>query len=172
MPEGEPGGTVRRTGWQTLIAAALGGLGVGWLVFDVPDRFGLPLPQLPLIASAAIGLLALSVGFLAWSNHRAVQVRREKVARRRAVTLLVLGKTCLVAGVGLAFGYAAVIVFFVNRLAAELARQRVVSSVVAVVAAAGLAIAGSLLERSCLIPGPPDGDATPKGLPGSSGSPD
>ncbi len=172
MSQHEPGGTVRRTGWQTLAVAAVAGAGVGWLVFDVPDRFGLSLPPLPLIASIVIGLLALSVGFLAWTTHRKVQVRREPMAQGRAVAILALGKACLVAGVGLAFGYGAVIVFFLNRLAAELVRERVISAAVAVVTATALALAGGFLERACMIPGPPSGDATPKDVPGSPSSAD
>lgn len=172
MPEHEPGGTVRRTGWQTLGVAAVAGAGIGWLLFDVPERFGLPLPPLPLIASIVIGLLAVSVGFLAWTTHRKVQVRREPIMRNRAVAILALGKACLIAGVGLAFGYGSVIVFFLHRLAAELARERVISAVVAAVAATGLAVAGGFLERACMVPGPPSGDATPKDLPRSPSSPD
>lgn len=172
MAQREPGGTVRRTGWQTLGVAAVAGAGVGWLLFDVPDRFGLPLPPLPLIASIVIGLLALSVGFLAWTTHRRVQVRREPMAQGRAVAILALGKACLIAGVALAFGYGAVIAYFLNRLGAELPRERVISAIVAVVTSTGLAIAGGLLERACIIPGPPSGDATPKDVPRSPSSAD
>lgn len=171
MPDPETGGTVALTSWQSVVAALLLGVGLGWLMYAVPERFGWPLPLLPLLGSGAIAILALAVGFLAWSTHRRIQVRREPVANVGAVALLVLGKTCYLGGAGMAGGYAAVIFFFWNRLAAELARERVVSSTVAVVASIGLAIAGALLERSCRIPGPPTGDATPKGLPGSPSTP-
>ncbi len=172
MPDSEPQGTVAPTGWQSVVAAVLIGAGTGWLIFDVPDRLGWPLPALPMIGSGAIAVLAVSVGFAAWSTHRRIQVRREPVPPVRAVTLLVLGKTCLLAGAGMAAGYAVVFGYFLNRLAAELARERVISSAVAAVGAIGLAIGGAILERSCRIPGPPSGDATPKGLPRSPGSPD
>jgi hypothetical protein len=171
MPELEPRGTVALTGWQSVVAAALAGAGLGWLIYAIPERFGWPLPLVPLVGSVALVLASLAVGVLAWSTYRRVQVRRESVENARAVGLLVLGKACYLGGAGLAGGYATVIAFFWDRLTAEFARERVTSSVVAVVASIGLAIAGALLERACRIPGPPSGDATPKGLPESPSTP-
>jgi hypothetical protein len=171
MPHSDPEGTVRLTGWQSVIAAVLVGGGTGWLICAIPERFGWPLPLLPMVASGVIAVLAVVVGYLAWSTHRQIQRRRELMSDLRAVGLLALGKSCLLAGSGMLSGYAAVIVFFWNRLAAELARERVVSAAVAVVGSVGLAIAGALLERSCRIPGPPRGDATPKVLPESPSTP-
>jgi len=87
------------------------------------------------------------------------------------VQLLALGKTSLLAGAGLAGGYAAVAAFFWSRQEASTPREIVFSSVVAVVASAALATAGAFLERSCRIPGPPDEDATPPDIPGSADTP-
>ena len=109
----------------------------------------------------AIALFALLVGVQAVRTHRLVQVRREELPARKAVALLVLGKTCVLAGAGLAAGYAAVAAYFWSRQDAMLPRQRVLSSVVAVVVSVALAVAGAFLERACRIPRTTDEDATP-----------
>lgn len=165
-------GTVAATKWQQVVAAVIAGAGVGWLIFAVPDRLGWPLPSLPLIASIALGGFAIVVGVLAGNTHRRIQIRREVTDPNRAVRLLVLGKTALIAGAALAAGYTSVIVYFLPHGAAELPRQRIVNSAIAVLGSVGLAIAGYFLERACRIPGPPSGDATPKNLPRTPVTPD
>jgi ABC-type Fe3+-siderophore transport system permease subunit len=51
--------------------------------------------------------------------------------------------------------------YFWSRQDAVLPRERVLSSVVAVVVSVALAVAGALLERACRIPHTTDDDATP-----------
>lgn len=172
MGESEPQGTVAPTGWQAVVAAVLIGAIIGWLLFAVPEMLSWPLPQLPLVVAVTIAVIAAAIAVQAVLTHRSIQVRRESVPASRAVMLLVLGKTCLLAGAGIASGYAAILVYFLPRLSAELPKQRVVSSAAAVLASIGLAIAGHFLERSCRIPGPPSGDATPGNVPGSQSTPD
>lgn len=164
-------GTVRPTGWQAVGVAVVVGAGVGWSLFTALDKFGAELPRLPLMVTLAIAVLAAVVGTQAVLAHRMIQVRRQPVAPGRAVALLVLGKYCLLAGAGLAGGYAAVAAYFWSRLEASLPREIVVSSAAAVVASVALGIAGAFLERACRIPGPPDEDATPPDIPGSADTP-
>ncbi len=171
MVGNDPRPSVRATRWPAVVTALLLGSGLGWLIFELPDRWGWQLPRLPLLGSGAIAVLALGVGFLAWGTRRHVQYRRETIPRARAVMLLALGKTAILAGVGMAGGYAAVIVMFVDRLAAELARERVINATIAVVGAIGLAIAGAFLERALRSPEPPSADATPNDVPLSPKSP-
>lgn len=162
MSAGPPTGpTVAATGWQAVAAAALLGAGCGWLLFAGLDALGLPAPQLPIVVTFAIALFAVLVGVQAVRTHRLVQVRREELPARRAVALLVLGKTSVLAGAGLAAGYAAVAAYFWSRQDAALPRERVLSSGVAVGASVALAVAGALLERACRIPPTADDDATP-----------
>jgi len=156
-----PRPTVAATSWQAVAAAALLGGGCGWLLFAGLDALGMPAPQLPIVVTFAIALFALLVGVQAVRTHRLVQVRREELPARKAVALLVLGKTCVLAGAGLAAGYAAVAAYFWSRQDAMLPRQRVLSSVVAVVVSVALAVAGAFLERACRIPRTTDEDATP-----------
>jgi len=163
------GPTVAPTGWQAIGVAVVVGAGIGWSMFTAFDALDWPSPQLPIVVTFAIGLLALIVAAQAVRTHRMIQVRHREPPARRAVALLVLGKTCVLAGAGLAAGYAAVAAYFWSRQDALLPRERVASSLVAVVASVGLAVAGALLEKACQIPRPPDDDATPPPDPGAGG---
>jgi hypothetical protein len=168
MAEVPPSGSVAPTGWQAIGVALVAGAGVGWSVFSALDIFGAPLPQLPLAVTLLIAVLAALIGAQAAVTHRAIQVRRQRIAARRAVALLVLGKAALLTGAGLAGGYLAIAAYSWTRQDATLPRERVISSAVAVVASVALAAAGAFLERSCRIPGPPNEDATPPTIQPSS----
>lgn len=170
MGKPEPG-SVKTTTWQQVVAAVFVGTGIGWLIFAVPNGFGWPLPAIPLIASLALLGFAVVVAVLARKTHRSIQRRRDPIQPVRAVRLLVLGKSALLAGAGLAAGYLAAILYSLPHWAAVLPRERIVNAAIAMVASIGLAIGGHFLERACRIPGPPSGDATPGGLPGSPASP-
>jgi hypothetical protein len=163
----QPGRTVGPLRWQAVLASVLLGAGFGWLVFAIPDEFGWPLPQIPMAPALLIAVSAISSWVLAGVTHRRIQVRHQHIDPHRAVTLLALAKTCVLAGAGLAAGYGAVIVTFVPRMAAELPRQRVLVSVVAVISGVVLAGAGIFLERACRVPRPPKGDA-PKDVRGNA----
>lgn len=172
MPKPEPKGTVRPTSPQMVATSALLGGGIGWLLFAVSESFGWPLPQLPLVVAVVIAVIAALIAVQARTTHRRIQVRAERLDPDRALALLVLGKATFIAGAGMVGGYVAVALYFVQRMAAELPRERVISSLVAIVASLGLAVAGAFLERACRIPGPPGGDATPKDVPRSESLPD
>ncbi|MCE1174131.1 MAG: DUF3180 domain-containing protein [Propionibacteriales bacterium] len=171
MPEPDAQPSVQPTGWQTVVVAVIVGVGLGWFGCAIPDAAGWPLPSPGWVGAALIAVLALAVGFLAWSTYRRLQVRREHIAAGRAVRLLVLGKATLLLGAAMAGGYTAMIAYLIGRVSAEVWTPRVIIAVGAVVASILLAIAGAFLQRSCRIPGPPHGDATPSGLPGSPPSP-
>jgi len=161
MAEPGPQPTLRPTGWQTVGVAAVVGAGLGWLLFSVLELLDLPLPQLPLAVVATTAVLAVFTAIQAWATHRAVQVRHELLEPQRAVRLLILGKASLLVGAGLAGAYAAIAGYSVSRWEAVLPRERVISSLVAVIASLGLAVAGAFLERACRIPPSTDDDATP-----------
>jgi hypothetical protein len=166
MGEQLPRPTVTPTGWRPVVAAALVGAGVGWLLFALPDRLGAPLPALPLVVTVTVVLLAGTCWALAIRTHRLVQVRRRQLDANRAVRLLAFAKASVLTGALLGGGYLAVALYSVQRWSADLPRERVVSSVIATVASVALAAAGGFLERSCRIPPSGDGDATPNRLPG------
>jgi len=165
MTPGGPasGGSVEATRGRTLALAALVGGAGGWLLFAIPESLGFGPPLVPTAAALVIALVALGVAGFAVTTHRTIQRRRQFIEPSRAVALLALGKTALLAGVGLAAGYAAAAVYFWPRVEAELPRERIIAAILAAVASLGLAASGFFLERACRIPRPPDDDtsATP-----------
>ncbi len=166
MPGPTPG-TVSPTGWQAVGVAVVVGAGFGWSGFTALDRLTGEVPQVPLVITLLLLVLAAAVGTQAAFTHRTIQLRRRPVPPRRAVTLLVLGKSCLLAGAALAGGYFAIAAFLWRRLELNLPLERVVNPGVAFLGGAALAVAGALLERACRVPRPPKPDATPPTLPGS-----
>lgn len=165
MPERSPRPSVTPTGWGPVLLAALVGAGTGWLLFAIPDRFGGALPALPPVVTVTVVLLAVACWALAVRTHRSVQVRREPIEPARAVRLLAFAKASVVTGALLAGGYLAIGLYSLGRWAADLPRERAISSAIAAVAGIALAVAGGFLERSCRIPPDGDGPATPTGLP-------
>lgn len=161
---GAPGPTVRPTTWRTVaLAVVIGGV-TGWLVLTGLESFGIALPRLPLLAVVPLVAIALAIAWQAVVTRRTVHVRRQTMPAQRAVFLLALGRTALLAGAGLAGAYAAVVIHGLPRLEAALPRERVIGAGATFVACLALAIAGYLLERACRIPEPPpgeDNDATP-----------
>lgn len=139
----------------TLLIAAVFGALAGWLIVVITNALDLVPPYVPWTAPAALAVIAALVGALAWSTHQRIHVRGERVDPERAVAFLVLGKASALAGALIAGGYLAFALLFVGRWEAEGPRERVVHSLLAVVAAVGLCVAGLLLERACKVP---DGD--------------
>jgi hypothetical protein len=142
----------------TIAIAALFGALAGWLVVVVANALDLVPPYVPWTAPAALAVIAALVGALAWSTHQRIHVRKERVEPERAVAFLVLGKASALAGALIAGGYLAFALLFAGRWDADGPRERVIRSLVAVVAAGGLCVAGLLLERACKVPGGDDQD--------------
>lgn len=147
------------TSITSLAVAFVFGALAGWLVVVVANALDLVAPYVPWTAPAALVVIAALVGALAWSTHQRIQVRKERVPPERAVAFLVLGKASALAGAVVAGGYLAFALMFVDRFEAAAPRERVIRALVAVVVAAGLSVAGLLLERACRVPdGDDDGD--------------
>lgn len=146
---------------RSLVAAALVGAAVGWLVVITANAFDLLPPRIPWSAPVGLVVFAALVGALAWSTHQRLQVRRERMEPRRAVAFLVLGKASALAGALVAGGYLGFALNFLTRLDAATPRDRVVRSAVAVVAGVALMAGGLLLERACKVPGSEDDESLP-----------
>lgn len=149
------------TPWTTLLIAAVFGALAGWLIVVIANALDLVPPYVPWTAPAALAVIAALVGALAWTTHQRIQVRNERVEPERAVAFLVLGKASALAGALIAGGYLTFALLFVGRWDADAPRERVIRSLVAVVAAVGLCVAGLLLERACKVPKGDDEDDTP-----------
>lgn len=158
-PAGDPSsGSVRSTSWTTLLIAAIFGALGGWLIVVIAGALDVVPPYVPWTAPGALAVIAALVGALAWSTHQRIQVRHERIEPERGVAFLVLGKASALAGALVAGGYLSFAMLFLGRWDAEGPRERVIRSLVAVVVAAGLCIAGLLLERACKVPGGDDED--------------
>lgn len=149
-----------------VIAAVFGALG-GWLVVVVSNALDFVPPYVPWTAPLALLIAAALVGVLAWTTWQQIQVRRERVDPGRAVALLVLGKASALAGAVTGGGYLAFALAFVGRWETDGPRERVVRSLIAVVAALALMAAGMLLERACRVPEGDDEDSNTQTEPNS-----
>ena len=151
-----PRGSVQRTPRIVIAVAALMGAGITWIGVTALESFAQPVPRIPLATAIIVGALAVLVGVLAWDTHRHIQVRRAPMEASRAVALLVLGKTAVIAGAGLAAAYLTLALLNLPRLDAPLPRERVVASGLAALASAGVGVAGWFLEGACRVPGSDD----------------
>ncbi len=150
--------TVGPTRGSHVIAAAVAGAGIGFLLVQGAQTFGIALPALNGIAWASIVALAALTAHSAWRTHRQVQKLREPVEPRRALSLVVWGRTSVLAGVGLGAGYLVVALLALPQAAAPSPAARLLHGLIAAVAGAAWAVSGGLLERACRIP--PDDDSS------------
>jgi H+/Cl- antiporter ClcA len=149
-------GSLRLTPFRTLVVAALFGGLAGWLLVVIANAFDVIPPEVPWTAPIGLILVAALVGVLAYSTHQRIQVRHERMEPQRAVAFLVLGKASALAGALVAGGYFGFAFMFLTRLDAAAPRDRVIRSVVAIVAGIVVCAMGLLLERACQVPTEPD----------------
>ena len=152
MSQVPSGNQVTSTPRRALVVAALFGGLAGWLLAVTTEALNAVAPSIPWSAPIGLFVVGALVGAIARSTHQQIQVRRERMEPQRAVAFLVLGKASALGGALVAGGYLGYALSFVGRFAAEGPRERVVRSLVAVVAGVGLGIAGLLLERACRVP--------------------
>ena len=146
----EPQGSLRPTSPAVVTGWGVAGLVGGWLLHPLAEEVNGTAPVVSWAQPAALYLLALAVGLTAWHTWRSVQVRGERLEPHRAVNRLVLGGAAARAGAFVAGGYLGYAVSWVGD-PAELADQRILRSLVAVVAGVLLTVGGLLLERACRV---------------------
>ncbi|WP_246060763.1 DUF3180 family protein [Nocardioides dongxiaopingii] len=128
---------------------AVVGFALGWLVHSVTERWGTP----PLVSWAqplALLLVAAILAGTAWSTHRAVHVRRERLAPHRAVNRLVLARACALVGGLVGGGYLGYAASWVGD-PSELADERILRSGLAGLAGVLVVVTSLLLERACRV---------------------
>ena len=152
----EPTPTLLPTKTTEVVAAALAGGILAYLVFGGFVRFGQSLPLLGPVAWLSILALGVGIAVLAVRTHRALQVRREQMEHSKALTRLLLGKTSLLGGAFLGAAYLGLAAVAASGWPAPLAVERVVHAGLAVVACVGWATAGWFLEQACRVPRDPD----------------
>lgn len=162
MSQVPSGGPVTSTPRRALAVAALFGGLAGWLISVTTAALDVVPPGIPWTAPIGLVLVAALVGALAYSTHQQIQVRRQRMEPQRAVAYLVLGKASALAGALVAGGYLGFGLTFVSRIDADGPRERVIRSLVAMVAGLGLCVAGLLLERACKVPRDEDEERQPR----------
>lgn len=136
------------------VAAMIGGLAT-YIFFATLENLQQPVPRVPVISWLSVLVIAIATAALAWTTHQQIHRRHRPIDPGRAVALLVLGKTTLLAGALFAGGYLTVALLYLPRISAPLPAERVTNGFGACAAAIGLAAAGWFLERACIAP---DGD--------------
>jgi hypothetical protein len=129
--------------------AAVGLVG-GWLLHPVAERISGTAPVVTWLQPLSIFLVAAIVGAAAWATWRTVHVRREWLEPQRAVSRLLLARSCALVGALIAGGYFGYAVSWVGSSSA-LAGQRGWRSVTGGVAGTLVVVAALLLERACRV---------------------
>jgi lysylphosphatidylglycerol synthetase-like protein (DUF2156 family) len=146
----EPAGTLQPLSYVVVTVWAIAGLVLGWLWHPVAEHFGGTAPVISWAQPAALWLVAVVIAITWWQTYRAVQVRRERLEPHQAVNRLVLGRAGALVGALVAGGYAGYAVSWIGD-PAELAGQRILRCVVAVVAGVVMVVGALLLERACRV---------------------
>ena len=151
----DPEGRLRPTSYAVVAAWGIVGLVLGWLWKPVAEQLNDTAPLVSWAQPAALWLVAGAIAITWWHTFRAVQVRRERLEPHRAVNRLVLARAGALVGALVAGGYAGYAVSWIGD-PAELAGQRILRSVVAVLAGLAMLTGALLLERACRVRNDPD----------------
>ena len=146
----DPEGRLRPTSYAVVTLWGVVGLVLGWLWKPVAEHLNGTAPVVSWAQPGALWLVAAAILITWWQTYRAVQVRRERLEPHRAVNRLVLARAGALVGALVAGGYAGYAVSWIGD-PAELAGQRIVRSVVAVLAGIAMVVGALLLERACRV---------------------
>jgi hypothetical protein len=153
-----PSGHIGTTGVGPLVAFALTGLVLGWLLRPVSIRFNGSAPTVGWLPVLALLFVALIVGSVAWATYGSLHRRHEWIEPYQAVNRLVLAKSCALAGAMVAGGYFGYALSWLGITEAALAGQRVGQSLVGGLAGVLIVVGSLLLERACRVRGSGDSD--------------
>jgi Protein of unknown function (DUF3180) len=149
-PQPESLGRLRTTRPGVLVGLLLAGLVLGRLVRPAAAWLDATAPRVTWVQGAVLYLAAVILLAVARVTYVAVHQRRQRLLPHQAVNRLVLAKACAITGAAVAGGYLGYALAWVGA-GAELARERIVLSLVAALGAA-LTTAGALmLERACRV---------------------
>jgi hypothetical protein len=151
----EPEGRIRPTGPGPLVALAVVGLVLGWVLRPVSLELRAEAPVVTWLPVGALFLVAVILGAVARSTHRALHTDRSRLPAHQAVNRLVLAKACALAGALVAGGYLGYALSWVGIADGELEQQRLLRSALAGVAGVLIVAASLALERACRV-GPSD----------------
>lgn len=147
----EPAGRIDTTRPGTLVVFGLVGLVAGWALRPVMIAVQGTAPRVAWIQVLALVLVAAILFVVAWSTHRTIQTKGQRIAPHQAVNRLVLAKACAVAGALIAGGYLGYALSWVGVDEAELAGERLLRSGLAGLAGVAIVVASLWLERACRV---------------------
>ena len=159
----EPGdpdqGRLATTRPQTLGTLVLVGLVVGWALRLVSVQLDRTPPRVGVVQVGVLVLVAAILFGVAFLTHRDVHrrgaVARDPLPAHHAVNRLVLAKACALAGALMTGAFLGSALSWLG-IDAETAPERIVTSLLAALAAALVVTGSVLLERACRIPGASD----------------
>jgi hypothetical protein len=146
----EPQGNLRPTPPGVIVGWALVGLVLGWALHAVSDWRDWVPPLVTWGQPLALVLLAVILGYVAWSTWRTVHVRRERLLPHQAVNRLVLARASALVAALVAGGYLGYGLSWIGD-PAEMADERLWRSIAAAAAGVVGIVAALLLERACRI---------------------
>jgi len=150
-PEPGPAGHVRSTTPGVVVGWGVAGLVLGWVLHPAAVAVKGTAPTVGWLPVGTLVFVAVVVGSTAWTTHRQLHRRHERLAPHHAVNRLVLAKSCAIVGSLVAGGYFGYALSWLGLTDAELARQRLVHAVVGGVAGLALVTGSLLLERACRV---------------------
>jgi hypothetical protein len=145
------GGHIRTTSPAAVTVSALAGLVLGWALRPLSVQLNGAAPTVGWVPVLTLAFVALVVGSVAWSTHRSLHRRHERLQPHHAVNRLVLAKSCALAGAVFAGGYFGYALAWVGLSDAELAHQRILRAAIGGVAGVALVACSLLLERACRV---------------------
>jgi len=149
--EPEYQGHIRNTPPGALIGFALTGLVLGWALRPVSVGLGGVAPTVGWLPVLALFFVAVIVGGVAWATYRTLHRRGQRIEPHQAVNRLVLAKACALAGAFFAGGYFGYALSWMGHTDADLAKLRVVQSVLAGLSSVLIVTGSLLLERACRV---------------------
>lgn len=148
----EPKGGLRRTSAVVLAIVTVLGIVGGRSIRIIAEATDRVAPSVSWAAPLVLFFLAAVLGERAWSTYKSLHRDRRIMQSDHAVRLLALAKASALVGALVAGAYLGYALSFADSLEAALPRERVIRSVIAVVAAVLVVAAALLLERACEVP--------------------
>lgn len=142
----------RPTSVLLIVALLASGLVVGRMLPPVLTRLDLSTPRIGWTVPATLALAAAVVAIFAWNTWQSLHKRHERMTSQHAITMLSLGKSCVVVGALVAGFYGGFALAFVDALDSVLGKERFVRGLAAAAAGLLLLVAALLLERACRLP--------------------
>ncbi len=109
-------------------------------------------PRVQWTAVVALAAIAVANVVLGWWTYYVVHRERRRMDPHLAVSFLLFAKASSIVGAFVAGGYSGFVLHFVDRMDAELPRERVIRGIVAAVTGVAIVISALLLERACRVP--------------------